>query len=118
MRWLPRTRRGTWLLAGLCWLAGSMVLWWWLPVRPRAEWVCPQQVWVGYIPDRRTFVTSSFQLEGPIRGPLRFWEADSGRLKEWFDAEYIDSDVALSADGSLVAVRHGSTEQWDKFRLY
>lgn len=118
MRWLPRTQRGTWLLAGLCWLAGTAVLWWWLPVRPRAEWVCPQQVWVGYIPDRRTFLTSSFQLDGPNRGPLRFWEADSGKVIEWFASEYTDPDVALSPDGSLVAVRHGSTEQWDTFRLY
>jgi WD40 repeat protein len=118
MRWPTGTPRGTWLLASLLWLAGSAVLWWWLPVRPRAEWVCPQQVWVGYIPNRRTFVTTSFQLDGPFRGPLRFWEADSGKVIDWFAGESMDPDVALSPDGSLVAVRHGGTEHSERFRLY
>src|SRR6266481_6375014 len=98
MRWLPRTPRGTWLLTGVVWAAGSAVLWWVLPLRPRAEWaVGPQQIWVGFIPDRQAFVTYPFVTEGLYHGPLCFWEADSGRLIEWFDPEEcIEPEVALS----------------------
>ena len=70
---LPRTPRGTWLLTGVVWAAGSAVLWWVLPQRPRADWaVGPQQIWVGFIPNRRAFVTYSFG-DGPECGPLSFF---------------------------------------------
>jgi hypothetical protein len=36
MRLLPRSRRGTWLLAGALWCAACAVWWWALPVAPRA----------------------------------------------------------------------------------
>src|SRR4051794_9898748 len=93
MRILPRTPRGTWLLAGLVWLAGCAILWRVLPVRPRAEWpdTGVKQL-VGFAPARQAFVTYSYRgpdaehPRGISCGPLRSWEADSGRVVEWFDA--------------------------------
>src|SRR4051794_6534525 len=38
IRLLPRTLRGTWLLAGMVGVAGCGVLWWALPYRPRISW--------------------------------------------------------------------------------
>jgi WD40 repeat protein len=109
IRLLPRTPRGTWLLGGLLWAVGSAALWWALPYRPRAEWTSTQQQWIGYIPDRRAFVTLPFNTERPENGPLFFWDADSGRVTQWFDTKDvidIDPDVALSPDGALAAIVH------------
>lgn len=43
MSLLPRSRRGTWLLAGAVWLAACAGLWWALPVVPRTEMKLPEQ---------------------------------------------------------------------------
>jgi len=118
MRLLPKTPRGTWLLAGAGWLAGSALLWGIVPLRPRAEWACAQQVGVGYICDRRTIVTYPFTTDGLQHGPLCFREADSGRVVEWFDAgECIDPDMALSPNGAWIAVFHGRPEPRE-FQLF
>jgi WD40 repeat protein len=118
MRWLPGTPGGTWLLAGLAWLAGSAGLRWILPWQPRAEWACPQEVCVGFIPDRRTLVTYPSKY-GQVHGPLYFREADSGTVVEWFDAdERIDPEMALSSNGALIAILHGRTTWHDKFQLF
>src|SRR5262245_4425242 len=42
IRLLPRTPRGTWLLAGAVWLAGVGALWYLVPAVPRAEWTLPE----------------------------------------------------------------------------
>src|SRR5439155_15280875 len=39
---LPRSRRGTWLLAAAVWLAACAGLWWALPVLPRGEFRLPK----------------------------------------------------------------------------
>src|SRR5436190_24076803 len=83
MRLLPRTPRGIWLLAGIVWLACCGVLWWALPIRPRADWNdSGVKQFVGFVPARRAFVTHSYRVpdakhpRGIGCGPLRFWEAD------------------------------------------
>ena len=118
MRFLPRSPRGTWTLAALLWAAGSALLWWQLPLRPVAEWAAPQQVWVGYIPDRRAFVSLPFAMDNPNTGPLRFWEADSGRVVEWFDADEHVIKVVVSPNGKWAAVLHGRTEPAYSFQLF
>jgi hypothetical protein len=39
---VPRSRRGTWLLAGVVWLGACAMWWWMLPVVPRAVLQLPQ----------------------------------------------------------------------------
>ena len=39
---VPRSRRGTWLLAGAVWLAACTGWWWVLPVEPREKWYASQ----------------------------------------------------------------------------
>jgi hypothetical protein len=41
MRLLPKTPRGTWLLAGAVWLTGVGALWWMLSPTPCGEWRVP-----------------------------------------------------------------------------
>src|SRR5262245_41339527 len=89
MRLLPRTARGTWLLAGAVWLAGCAVVWWVLPARPRAVWPMPgpNQV-VGCLPNSSILVMTGFEEErrfGELRlgnptSPLRFWNSQNGTL--------------------------------------
>jgi Tol biopolymer transport system component len=88
-------------------------------LRPRAERaVGPQQIYIGFIPDRRAFVTYSFQMERPDCGPVSFWEANSGRRIEWFDADERIGTTALSPNGAWLAVSHGRKELCDKFQLF
>src|SRR5262245_40579163 len=57
---LPRSRRGTWLLAATVWLAACAGLLWALPVVPRAKWIAPVSCrLVGVLADG-TLVTQDF----------------------------------------------------------
>lgn len=114
MRLLPQTPCGTWLLAGIVWAAGCWLLWWTLPVRPRAQWTDDGvKVMLGFTPARRAVVTHSVcaqdeQVMASInRGPLRFWEADTGLVTEWFDAAEELVWPTLSPDGRWIALHHG-----------
>jgi len=112
IRLLPRTLRGTWLLAGAVWLAGVGALWWALPYRPRAAWQTQEPAVVhGFIPGTKTLLTSSSFMPNdlgrpsdPVRGPLLARDAETGEVGEWFpDAErltLVDPDV----DGRYVLV--------------
>jgi hypothetical protein len=106
MRLLPRTPRGTWLLAGLAWAAAWAALWWALPVRPRVEWQAPcSSQLIGFLGDGRTLVT----LDNPARDRLcrvRFWDADTGapqRLLPGAEGESAAA-AALTPDGRSVLV--------------
>ena len=117
MRLLPRTPRGTWTLAALFWAAGSAALWLLVPVRPRAEWaVRGQQEWVGYLPDRRAFVSHTSEVGNRFGGPLRFWGADTGRVVEWFDPGQEILRVVVSPNGKWIAVYRGRPV--DSFQLF
>lgn len=113
MRLLPRTPRKT-LLAGFAWAVGCLLLWLALPVRPRAQWADDGvKVSIGFSPARRAFVTHSFRSDdvkpsaGGNCGPLRFWEADTGRVTTWFDSDEALGWSNLSPDGQWVALHHG-----------
>jgi WD40 repeat protein len=112
IRLLPRSPRGTWLLAGAVWLAGVGVLWWALPYRPRASWPTEvQPVVYGFIPGSSVLLTSSGVAtsdlpEGPMRGPLVFRDVASGQVREWFGPDDQIPRVALAPDGRHVLIGH------------
>jgi hypothetical protein len=68
---LPRSRRGTWLLAAAVWLAACAGWWWLMPFAPHAEWELPiETALLGFGPDDREVLTCrrfAF-FEGPIVG--------------------------------------------------
>jgi WD40 repeat protein len=80
MRLLPRTSRGTVLLATVVGLAGVAALGFGLPTRPRVAWTPPEQAeLVGFLPDGRTVVTLDHRPPAhDLTGPLRLWDAVTG----------------------------------------
>jgi hypothetical protein len=111
IRLLPRTSRGTWLLAGPVWLAGWAALWWALPYRPRVSWPTEGPAVVhGFIPGTAVFLTSS-PLSGtnggapsPIRGPLLARNVSNGDVREWFSENERLTLVDTGVDGRRVLV--------------
>src|SRR5262245_41398443 len=107
MRLLPRTSRGTWLMAAVTWLAGCSAVWWVLPVRPRAAWLMPgpSQI-VGCLPNSSVLVTTGLEEVRRLGGgPLRFWNSHNGTLWREF-LQPLDSigDVRFSPTGRFVSV--------------
>jgi WD40 repeat protein len=125
MRVLPRTARGTWLLAGAVWLAGAAAFWSVLAPLPRASWsLSGEQVAVGFVPGTRTFVTKSAGPRGPDGtpvsdpvGPMTFWDGDTGRHHSWFTAADRVAPIQLSADGRWVVVSQGPRDD-ERLNLY
>src|SRR5262245_15323071 len=102
MRLLPRTARGTWLLAGAVWLTGCAVVWWVLPGRPRATYPMTRGEGLHTIlPDGRG-VVSAREHVGIFTGPVRVWHASTNRsvsfLTEQDQIEWAD----VSPDGRWV----------------
>jgi hypothetical protein len=109
IRLLPRTPRGTWLLAGAVSLAGCGVLWWIPPPAPRAEWTVPghgersanghdSSPWVLAVrPDRGAIIAigSIYLWSGHLRdldahlcGPLQILDVATGReRRRYFTAQ-------------------------------
>jgi hypothetical protein len=93
MALVPRSRRGTWLLAAAAWAAGSVAIWWLLPERPRAVTPKADAGWLyGFTADGRSVVGQAFGSFDPdveyakpkdewarLNGPLTIWDAQSGR---------------------------------------
>jgi WD40 repeat protein len=84
MRPLPKTPRGTWLMAGLAWAAACAVAWSLLPIRPRAEWTLPARGWLCCcLPGWAVVTADRDPTYGPTATPpggsLRLWDAASGR---------------------------------------
>jgi hypothetical protein len=111
IRLLPRTPRGTWLLAGAVWLAGCGALWWALPYCPRVAWPTETPAVVhGLIPGTRVFLTSSawnYGLGGPPHptlGPLVARDAASGEVREWLSAGKWLTQVDPGTDGRHVLI--------------
>lgn len=110
-RFLPRTPRGTWLLAGILWLVACGVLWWLLPDRPRAAWPTDDLVVIyGFIPGTSVLLTSSpwpggtNGPGGPMLGPLVARDAETHALRHWFpDGERLTL-VDPGVDGRHVLV--------------
>jgi hypothetical protein len=109
-RLLPRTPRGTWLLAGAVWLAGCGALWWAVPYRPRASWPTDNTVVHGFIPGTSVLLTSSGGNSGfggprgPGIGPVIARDAETGRLSEWVAANEWLTLVDPGIDGRHVLI--------------
>lgn len=84
MSLLPRSRRGTWLLAGAVWLAACAGLWWALPIVPRTEMKLPEKShFLCYGPDGRFAVVVNPIADSVLDRQLvdlDLIEVSSGRL--------------------------------------
>jgi WD40 repeat protein len=119
MRLPPKPPRGMWLATGLAW-AAACAAYWALPVQPRSEWLLPQTfVRLGFLPGRRALLFwEGGAPPGPerySRGSVRLYDADSGRVREWFTPDgpvYAlpfgapFDDRWVSADGRWLALLH------------
>jgi WD40 repeat protein len=110
---LPRTVRGTWLLAGAVWVAWCGAFWFGLPVRPRAEWRLPEESYlVGVRPDKCTLVTARIGWTGTIctqfpmpHGPVRLRDLATGHERSLLSPTTTKLDcVCLSPSGRWLAV--------------
>ena len=89
MRLLPRSRRGTWLLAGAVWCAACAGLWWALPVVPCGGRRLPQEgLPLGFLSNGelaisgREIVDLLTMLPAQMRrqcGPISIFDVTSGR---------------------------------------
>lgn len=74
---LPRSRRGTWLLAGAVWLAACAGWWWALPVAPRTT--------IDGLAGRIRFSADQRTVFEFISDKFRAWDIDSGQLIiDWY----------------------------------
>jgi len=80
IRLLPRSPRGTWLLAAAVWLATCGALWWMLPPAPRAEWRVP------FDPGERCISTPSVVAVRPDRRTVAVVE----NIIAWNDSDFTD----------------------------
>jgi hypothetical protein len=127
MRLLPRTPRGTWLLAAAVWLAGCRAFWLALPVRPRAIASDPNIAEVlQFSADGRALLTRAYvkpprTVNDSTDGPYRVWDTTTGRcLGEWLPAgpgpsPKLASDgrsavLMIPGDDDLLDVRTGRRE--------
>jgi WD40 repeat protein len=132
---LPRRvgkRKIGYLALLLLWAAGVGFLWWWLPPQPRAT-LTPSDnlplVLVGFSPDGRTLATrtvnqvtnkggDSWTTETYHGGPIRLWDASTGREQFALAADWNWIPVVVfSPDGKLLAGVHawqgGELKLWD-----
>src|SRR4051812_33535968 len=124
MRVLPRSPRGTWLLAAAVWLAGSAALWWALPYRPRAVWATGEPAaLVGFVPGSSVLLTCSpwrDGIDGPPRrwlGPLVFRDVETGGTRGWFGP---DDELTVGKplpDGRRLLIGRSETGR-TRLRLY
>jgi WD40 repeat protein len=130
MHLLPRSRRGTWLLAGAAWCAACAGLWWALPVVPLCSWDVPpldhyswdflESLTIVYgrrEKDTIALVTAqpAPALSGPVdfartfkfdyfTGPLRVFDLKNGHeLKRYFGTEDRFETVTASPNGRWIA---------------
>src|SRR5438046_961720 len=91
---MNKARRIKTLLLGLLiWCAGSLILWFTLPYKPRVRLTAPEVlVFAAFSPDGKIIATKSKQLV-PTRsgmnpnGPIRLWDVDSGKQIALFPEE-------------------------------
>jgi hypothetical protein len=127
MRLVPKTPRGTWLLAGVVWLAGCAVLWTNAYEPPCGRWAAPgQRQAIGIVPGRRALVTTSWSwtddrhMGFKHHGPLGRWDADTGHVTAWLDKDdRVDrTGILLSPDGRWLAARHGRGDDECRWSIY
>jgi hypothetical protein len=104
---LPKTPRGTWLLAGLVWVAFCTWTWWALPVRPRLKLQAPYGcIPVGFLAGGHTLVTLD-EWGTPDRPSLvRLWDAETGTplatLPKW--GGEASRSAIITPDGKSILV--------------
>src|SRR5262249_51810554 len=80
MSLLPRTPRGTILLAAIVWLSGASVIWYTLPVAPRRGWQPTEDaIAIGFLTDSKTVITAVGRFGN--KGPIQALDVDSGELR-------------------------------------
>lgn len=131
-RWFGCLRKcGTRLLATLAWLVLLACFWQLLPPRPRAtlEDSEPHLGWSSrpyldcFSPDGQTLVvtTEQSQIRRGIRGPIRLWDANTGReryalVPDWRHVERVEFSPdgrLLAAQGRFLSEPAGSLKLWD-----
>jgi hypothetical protein len=99
MRFLPRSPRGTGLLAVVVWIGHCAAAWQMLPPQSRAVIsTAGFHQPIAFSPDGRIFVTREYGADGKPSG-VGFWSANSGRaiphLPELqFDLGRCDTDLS------------------------
>src|SRR5437667_9293836 len=124
MRFLPRSRRGTWLLAGAVWLAACAGGWWTLPVMPRGELRLPHDIdLVGLLPGGQRGIVAR-RIRGEFGhedlADFELVELPSGRTIERLRNCGVPLDLFnLWRDCGSVLVREGpkEDEQWHLLNL-
>jgi WD40 repeat protein len=117
MRLLPRSPRGTWLLAAAIWMVECAVLWRALPVQPRATTVVSGLNRVlGFGPDGRSVLfddLSHTDSDWPECNLIRAWDIENGSVRTVTPVPANVETRALSPDGRWLAVgeRHGDIER-------
>jgi WD40 repeat protein len=110
MRLLPKTPRGTWLLAALLWAAASAVLWHWLPVLPRVTHSVPAGTRLAAVDATGTYavlvghrqITSN---SGHGVGPARLLNLTTSQIdRELLDADTPILGITFAADGRRMGV--------------
>lgn len=110
MRMLPRSAKGTWLLAASMWVGLCAAVWTALPTVPRAAWELPEQAHVlAFSPAGDEVYTLAWYpaggKKGNYRGPLRAWDTRTGQqiqavlsAADCFDVEDWGNKSQLSHD--------------------
>jgi WD40 repeat protein len=102
MRLLPRSAKGTWLLAAAAWAAGCVVLWQIIPPVPRAVINFPGTKWfIDIGPGGRT-VTFLCGASATDRGGILVWDIETGTVRAAGDKE-INAPIDPSSDGTPIA---------------
>ncbi|MFO0807657.1 MAG: hypothetical protein U0746_03455 [Gemmataceae bacterium] len=109
MRLMPTTRRGTWALAGMLWLAAAAWLWWVAPYRLVARW--PRSIGtdlVGFAADGTALLVMQQPREhdeANVTRQLNRLDLRTGAVDGlWSTAENL-AHSRLSPDGRTVAIR-------------
>jgi hypothetical protein len=111
MRLLPKTPRGTWALAGVAWVAACAVVWWVLPVVPRATWRLPDGgKLIGFFPGSHavlTVGTGSSPNRGAeyLCGPADVRNADTGRVDRLLGPDAVFDPFLMLPDAVLILDR-------------
>jgi len=121
MRLLPRSRRGTWLLAALAWLAACAALWSALPVVPRAKWNAPRPCRLMGLLFDSTLATQDLPSSGPFfSGPVRLWNPETGAAVSseplWRNEQVVITIVSSDGQG-ILAVVNGVPPDRPKFEV-
>jgi WD40 repeat protein len=120
MRLLPTTLRGTYILAGVVWLAGCAAVWAVLPIGPRAVVSADEAGRLCHFShDGRAYLSQAYIISGRgiddiKEGPYRVWDTATGRcIGSWLPAGPGPTPV-LAPDGlSAVLTEVGRDELLD-----